>query len=115
MEGDHCYRPSPTCDQSRLVLPVTEFEHPAGCAIIGGYVYRGTQYPAIAGAYFFTDYCSGTVWALTRDASGAWTTTAVIGSPSSYAGYSSFGEDVAGELYVTDLSNGTVYHLTETK
>jgi glucose/arabinose dehydrogenase len=111
MEGGHCYSPATNCDQTGLVLPVTEIEHPAGCAIIGGYVYRGTQYPAINGAYFFTDYCTGTIWALTRDASGAWVQIPVIASPSSYAGYSSFGEDLSGELYITDLANGIVYHL----
>jgi len=111
MEGAHCYSPATNCNQNGLVLPVTETAHPANCAIIGGYVYRGAQYPTINGAYFFTDYCSGTVWAMTRDASGAWTTTQVIASPSSYAGYSSFGEDLAGELYITDLANGAVYHL----
>jgi glucose/arabinose dehydrogenase len=111
MEGDHCYSSATNCDQTGLVLPVTEIEHPAGCAIIGGYVYRGTQYPAINGAYFFTDYCTGTIWALIRDASGAWVQTPVIASPSSYAGYSSFGEDLSGELYITDLANGIVYHL----
>jgi glucose/arabinose dehydrogenase len=111
MEGAHCYAPATNCDQSGLVLPVSEVEHPAGCAIIGGYVYRGSQYPQINGVYFYTDYCSGAVWAVTHDPSGAWTTTRVIKSPSTYAGYSSFGEDLSGELYVTDL-NGALYKLT---
>jgi glucose/arabinose dehydrogenase len=112
MEGAHCYSPATNCDQSGLVLPVSEFDHGSGCSVIGGYVYRGSQFPQINGVYFYTDYCSGIVWALTRDASGAWTTTRVIDSPSNYAGYSSFGEDLSGELYVTDLANGALYHLT---
>jgi glucose/arabinose dehydrogenase len=114
MEGAHCYAPATNCDQSGLVLPISEIEHPAGCAIIGGYVYRGSQYPQLNGVYFYTDYCSGAVWAVTHAASGAWTTTRVIKSPSTYAGYSSFGEDLAGELYVTDL-NGALYRLTAGK
>ena len=30
-----------------------------GCAIIGGYVYRGTQIPALAGRYLYIDLCAG--------------------------------------------------------
>jgi glucose/arabinose dehydrogenase len=111
MEGAHCYSPATNCDQSGLVLPISEFDHGNGCSVIGGYVYRGTQFPQINGVYFYTDYCSGIVWAVTRAASGAWTTTRVINSSSSYAGHSSFGEDLSGELYVTDLANGALYHL----
>ena len=111
MEGAHCYSPATNCDQSGLVLPVSEFDHGSGCSVIGGYVYRGSQFPQINGVYFYTDYCSGIVWALTHDASGSWTTTRVISSQSSYAGYSSFGEDLSGELYITDLANGALYHL----
>jgi glucose/arabinose dehydrogenase len=112
MEGTHCYSPPSGCDQSGLTMPVAEFSHaPGNCSVTGGYVYRGSQYAKIQGAYFFTDYCSGTVWALTHDASGNWTQTQVAQGGS---GFSSFGEDANGELYVTDLSNGTVYHLTAT-
>jgi glucose/arabinose dehydrogenase len=111
MEGAHCYSPATNCDQSGLVLPISEFDHGNGCSVIGGYVYRGTQFPQINGVYFYTDYCSGIVWAVTRAASGAWTTTRIINSSSTYAGFSSFGEDLSGELYVTDL-NGALYRLT---
>ena len=30
-----------------------------GCAIMGGYVYRGTQIPALAGRYLYADLCAG--------------------------------------------------------
>ena len=30
-----------------------------GCAIIGGYVYRGTQIPELAGRYLYADLCTG--------------------------------------------------------
>ncbi len=109
MEGTHCYSPRSNCDQSGLTMPVAEYSHaPGNCAIIGGDVYRGSQFGSIEGVYFFTDYCSGTIWGLTRSG-GTWTKTEVLHGG---AGYSSIGEDGTGELYVTDLSNGTVYHLT---
>ena len=63
----------------------------------GGYVYRGRAEPALTGAYFFADFCSGTVWSLHRDAAGRWVQTELLRSGVSI---SSFGEDEAGELYV---------------
>ncbi|HEU5322281.1 MAG TPA: PQQ-dependent sugar dehydrogenase, partial [Methylomirabilota bacterium] len=48
MEGTHCYA-APTCDATGLVAPVTEYATRDGCAVTGGYVYRGTAVPAIAG------------------------------------------------------------------
>ncbi len=110
MEGLHCYSPSSNCDKSGLTLPVTEYSHASGnCSVTGGYVYRGSQFASIQGVYFFGDYCSGTIWALTKDAGGNWTRTQVLTGP---GGISSFGEDGTGEIYVCDLGSGTVYHLT---
>jgi hypothetical protein len=37
-----------------------------------GSVYRGEESPALDGIYFNSDFCSGRVWGLTRDDSGAW-------------------------------------------
>src|SRR5439155_1411875 len=65
MEGAHCFRPPSGCATAGLVVPVFEYAHgPAdvnGCAIIGGYLYRGTRLPALAGRYFFGDLCAGWV------------------------------------------------------
>ena len=44
--------------------PTLVIEHGAGdCSISGGMVYRGTQLPALVGAYVFSDYCSGRIYA----------------------------------------------------
>src|SRR5581483_5024664 len=61
MEGLHCFRPRSGCDRSGLVLPVFEYDHGRGCSITGGFVYRGKAMPALAGRYFFADYCTGEV------------------------------------------------------
>ncbi len=39
-----------------LLDPVMQYEHPVGIAIIGGYVYRGSQIPALVGKYIFGDF-----------------------------------------------------------
>ena len=72
-----------------------------GCAIMGGYVYRGTQIPELAGRYLYTDYCTGGLRSIKlgipfaggdrpESAPGA------LGTPQS------FGQDSSCNLYVTD-------------
>ena len=108
MEATHCFN-SGSCDQTGLELPVAEYDHSKGCSITGGYVYRGSAYPALQGVYLFGDYCTGIVWATVPTPDGAWNTTEVLQSG---AQISSFGEDESGELYATDLSTGTIYQVT---
>jgi glucose/arabinose dehydrogenase len=108
MEGLHCYQPSSGCDQSGLTLPISEYTHDDGCAVVGGYVYRGVADPSLTGVYFFGDDCSGNLWSLQRDAQGTWQQHLELQTD---LAISSFGEDEAGELYVTDLQGGAVYRL----
>ena len=93
MEGAHCY-PSPPCDQTGLVLPVAEYDHSLGCAVIGGLVYRGVENPAMEGIYFFGDYCSRRMWGLIREAE-EWQVNVLAHTNLSI---SAFGADEAGEL-----------------
>ena len=75
------------------------------CSVTGGYVYRGTVFPAMQGIYVYGDYCSGVIWALAPDVAGAWQSTQILDTSFFI---SSFGEDEQGELYITDLTGGTV-------
>jgi glucose/arabinose dehydrogenase len=106
MEASRCFQTS-SCDQSGLLLPVTEYDHGQGCSVTGGYVYRGQAQPDIFGAYFYGDYCTGTIWALGRDQAGQWQSSALL---ESNLQISSFGETESGEILVVDL-NGYVYQL----
>ena len=111
MEGSRCYSPSSGCNQQNLTLLVLEYTHSDGCSINGGLVYRGTQIPEIVGHYFYGDYCSGWVRSFRFSAGRAvdqkqWTELASISD------MSSFGEDAAGELYVTSL-NGSVFRFAK--
>ena len=108
MEASTCFS-SFNCSTEGLVLPVAEYSHSLGCSVTGGYVYRGSLFPALDGMYLYGDFCSGRVWALSRLDSNQWVAE-VVGETG--ASISSFGEDEAGELYLTDLRNGTLFLVT---
>jgi len=41
-----------------LIGPIVEYDHDEGSVVVGGYVYRGTQIPALQGRYVFGDWGS---------------------------------------------------------
>lgn len=104
-EGNHQYS---TGSISGAVFPFVEYNHSSGnCSVTGGYVYRGSQIPALQGVYFYGDFCSGQTWTAFRSTAGTWQNQAF--KDTSYL-ISSFGEDQNGELYLTDL-NGRLVRL----
>lgn len=108
MEGKHCYEPSTGCDETGLVMPVTEYSHQEGYSITGGFVYRGESYPALQGIYFFGDFGSGTFWGLQYDGT-TWERQTLQGNTS--LRISTFGEDQAGELYLANYSAGEIFQI----
>jgi glucose/arabinose dehydrogenase len=122
MEGDHCYNPyggcdptpvpcgtGPTCPDPTLKRPVMEYSHVAGCAIIGGGVYRGCKMPDWTGRYFYGDYCGGFVIA-TRTQNGALIDPIDVSGDLDPGGefpgiLGSFGTDGQGEMYVVTLDS----------
>ena len=111
MEGNHCYKPSTGCKIAGLTLPLAEYTHGAGdsigCAIIGGYVYRGSAHPELEGRYFFGDECSGHIWDVTAAAPATQSPQLLLSSKVNIDGW---GQDSSGELYVV-ASNGNLYQL----
>jgi glucose/arabinose dehydrogenase len=92
----------------QLVSPVNVYSHADNnCSVTGGYVYRGRTVGAAVGRYFFGDYCSGTVWSLRMENSSA---AGVRREPFRVGSLTSFGEDVAGELYFA-TGTGRIYKL----
>ena len=111
-EGNHPYNTSGCGPSSNYVFPVTEYDHNAGrCSVSGGYVYRGSQYPAMFGHYLLTDYCSGHFWDVAPDGQGGWVTTQHNNLTA--FGRSAFGENIAGELFVANRSQGTVQRVAD--
>ena len=56
--------------EGELVRPAAAYSHDEGCAVTGGYVYRGRRVPAARGRYFYGDYCTGRVWSVQSRATG---------------------------------------------
>ncbi|MCC7205736.1 MAG: PQQ-dependent sugar dehydrogenase [Anaerolineae bacterium] len=100
LEGTH---PTPTGGVGEipdgLVPPIHEYDHNDGCSITGGYVYRGEALPELQGYYVFGDYCNGRMWVLRRNEAGAWVRSDMAETGRTITSY---GEDEAGELYMTD-------------
>jgi glucose/arabinose dehydrogenase len=115
MEGFHAFNraEASVCNQPKiawagLTLPIAEYSHAWGLAVVGGYVYRGRGYPAMEGVYFYGDFGSGRIWALRQIRPGQWASDEMLDT--SFV-ITSFGEDEAGELYVLDFSGGGLYRL----
>jgi glucose/arabinose dehydrogenase len=107
MEGAHCFSAS-SCQQNGLTLPVLEYEHPGGCSVTGGLVYRGEALPELRGTYFYADFCGG--WVRSFRFQGESVTDEQEWDFGDVGNITSFGEDGAGETYVLS-NNGSVYRL----
>ena len=104
MEGSGCYTGSgPDCGGQDLTLPVAEYGHDQGCSVTGGTVYRGAAHPDLVGWYLFSDYCSGTLWAIDADAGDPAAPQEPIVVAETGGSISAIGEDAVGELFLTDL------------
>jgi glucose/arabinose dehydrogenase len=70
-EGTHCFNPSDDTHPAAepcpvtgshgepLIGPIIETGHDVGNVIVGGYVYRGSALPGLAGKYFFGEWSTG--------------------------------------------------------
>jgi glucose/arabinose dehydrogenase len=115
-EGNAAYNPLNCQPQSSYTAPVFVYAHSGGnCSVTGGYVYRGGKEGSLFGKYLFTDYCTGIIWATSPNGSGGWTTTQLTQTnTANMYSYSSWGEDVYGELYLTGDGNGNIYRVRDT-
>jgi glucose/arabinose dehydrogenase len=104
-QGAHPFIDQPT--SSEVTMPIFEYPHAEGCAITGGYVYRGDALPELQGVYFFGDYCTGRIWTMIHSDAGVWLTSLFMDSDQVIT---SFGEDMQGELYTLDYK-GKVHRL----
>lgn len=100
------------CNPANYVPPVFDYDNPpgnAGSSVIGGYVYRGNEYPFFNGYHIAADVFSGTVYLTKPNGTGGWTTTQQAGLQNSVV---AFGEAENGTLYAVSQGTSTVYKVT---
>ena len=93
-----------------FIPPVAQYGRSVGVTVTGGYVYRGTRFPGLAGRYIFADFGFGAIFSIDATAQGVLQMTEGF---SSGLAPSSFGEGLDGELYVVDYGGGGLYHLRQ--
>lgn len=93
VEGNNDYSGEP---DPAFVAPAITYEHPDGCSVAGGYVYRGSVISELYGWYVFGDFCGGWVRAVSTDDAEA----DPVELLSDVGTVRAFAEDEAGELYV---------------
>jgi glucose/arabinose dehydrogenase len=105
-EGAHCFR-SRRCASEGFTAPVVDYRHEEGCSVTGGVVYRGKALPALAGAYFYADFCTGLLrsfrWSKAGGVRDHWDWRPVLDPGKRLNSVSSFGTDGDGEVYVVTL------------
>ena len=82
-----------------------------GCSVVGGYVYRGSEFAGLNGVYVFADYCSGKIWTVSPDTVNTWD----IVDQGVFRRFeiAGFGENAAGDLFLTYLNQGMVYKVKD--
>lgn len=117
--GWRCYEGTPAFNTANCLpvnnytFPIFEYPHnftTGGFSITGGFVYRGTEYPALQGYYICADFVSGNVWLIISNGVGGWITRRQSGLPGNI---SSFGEAENGTLYAVSLG-GNVFKVDVT-
>jgi glucose/arabinose dehydrogenase/mono/diheme cytochrome c family protein len=108
-----------------VTYPVAQFDHDEGVAISGGFEYRGTAIPQLAGEYLFGDISSGKLFyvnvkdlQLGKQATIKKWKISFKGVPTTLAQLCGkdrveirFGMDSEGELYLLTKADGKVYKL----
>ena len=112
-EGTSTFNTTGCPPMNTMTFPIAEYTRggsPFKCSITGGYRYRGSAYPSFTGLYFFADYCSDEIGYLQENGAN-WDMT--FASSPSGGNWSTFGEDIDGELYIADLDSGQIYKIID--
>ncbi len=108
-EGDQCLLDK-SCKEKDLVWPVITYPTSIGCAITGGYVYRGKAIPELVGHYFYGDFCNGEISSFKYENGKVSDQKNWVDILGKVEMLSSFAIDGFGELYVISLG-GSIYRL----
>lgn len=109
-EGNNVFNSGGCGPAGNYTMPFAQYAHSLnnGCSVTGGYVYTGTTYPNLVGKYLFADYCNNRIGI--ADTDGTLTFTGAFSGNN----FTTFGEDINGELYIGGATSGIIYKITDT-
>lgn len=82
---------------NNYTYPVAQYDHDVGVAIIGGYVYRGDNFPELEGQYIFGDIVSGFLFHVPVD-------DLELGSQATISQLATLGEDGFGTSLLAEVN-----------
>lgn len=124
IEGTRCLKipdmPVPCHQAAVFTPPVAEYDRARGCAVVGGVVYRGPEFPHLEGRFLFADFCRGDIWSLHQppppegQSAGpvsreGWRADLVL---KAFNIVSSIGKDEDGNLYVVVYQPGAILKIS---
>ena len=102
-EGSRAFLTNRLKGPSPFTPPTVEHDHSLFRSLTGGVVYRGRNFPELAGAYVYGDFSTGRIWAIRHDGQRVLWQRELTDTPLTITG---FGEDVDGEPLVADYGGG---------
>ncbi|HEX5786587.1 MAG TPA: PQQ-dependent sugar dehydrogenase [Woeseiaceae bacterium] len=106
-EGAHCFEPPTGCDTAS-VDPIAEYSLGGAQSVTGGFVYRGNAISGLDGYYVFADFIAGIVFAVAADAEPTVVPDELLDTDMRF---STFAEDLDGELLLVDYAGGTLHRI----
>jgi hypothetical protein len=79
---------------------------------MGGYIYRGSEFPTLTGRYFFCDSSTGRMYSFVTPTASPVVQELTASLNPELAGVVSFGEDADGELYY--VGDARIFRIIET-
>ena len=108
-EGANDFDTSGVCPDG-LIDPVIEYSHSVGISVTGGYVYRGSAIPELAGRYVFADYAQGKLFASVDNGDGTYGFETLLDTSDFIA---SFAVESSGELLYLNYAGGNIRRIVQ--
>ncbi len=107
VEASQPIRSDTPANPSPITPPVVAHPHTEAASITGGFVYRGSRFPELSGAYVYGDYETGKIWALWHDGLRITRHEEIADTPHRIV---TFGEDGQGELFLVHWATPATFH-----
>ncbi len=107
LEGGRPFHAKRALGPTPVVAPAIVHHHSEARSITGGFVYAGAKFPELRGAYLYSDYSTGRVWAARWRDGKIVSHREIADTPIAILGMA---QDGAGEIYLVDYA-GQVYLL----